>query len=139
VVLTCGFGDPATRSLLTRVEGDLRAVLAAAARGDLSGASVPVAENAAVTVVMAAGGYPASGDSGTPIEGVVDAEAAGALVFHAGTALNGDLLVTNGGRIPNGTAMAGTGAGARGPAHRAGGRVSVPGRGDRRRDAALPH
>src|SRR5262249_57952351 len=97
VVLTCGFGDPATRSLLTRVEGDLRAVLAAAARGDLSGASVPVAENAAVTVVMAAGGYPASGDSGTPIEGVVDAEAAGALVFHAGTARNGDPLVTSAG------------------------------------------
>ena len=54
-----------------------------------------------MTVVLTGGGYPAQSDSGTPIEGVADAEATGALVFHAGTALHDGRLVTNGGRILN--------------------------------------
>ena len=54
-----------------------------------------------------AGEYPERSDSGTAIEGIEDAEAAGALVFHAGTALHGDRLVTNGGRI---LGVTGTGA-----------------------------
>ena len=94
----CRFGDPETQSLLPRLEGDLAAVLAAAAAGELSG-ELGVAEGAAVTVVLAAGGYPEQGDAGSPIEGVEDAEAEGALVFHAGTALRDGRLVTNGGRI----------------------------------------
>jgi phosphoribosylamine--glycine ligase len=52
-----------------------------------------------VTVVVAAGGYPESGDLGSPIHGVAEAEQAGALVFHAGTARSEGDLVTNGGRI----------------------------------------
>ena len=51
--------------------------------------------------MLAAPEYPEHGDSGTPISGIEDAEAAGALVFHAGTALRDDRLVTNGGRILN--------------------------------------
>ncbi|MBV8258847.1 MAG: phosphoribosylamine--glycine ligase [Actinobacteria bacterium] len=90
------FGDPETQSLLPRLDGDLLPVLA----GDL--AQPPqVAPRAAVTVVLAGGEYPERGDSGTPIEGVDAAEATGALVFHAGTALRDGRLVTNGGRVLN--------------------------------------
>ena len=52
-----------------------------------------------MAVALAAGTYPEKGDSGTPIDGIEDAEADGALVFHAGTALRDGRLVTNGGRI----------------------------------------
>ena len=70
-----------------------------AAAGDLSGVELEVSDDAAVTVTLAAGDYPAGNDVGSPIDGIEEAEQAGALVFHAGTALNGDRLVTNGGRI----------------------------------------
>ena len=55
---------------------------------------------------MAAGDYPARGDRGTPIEGIEAPEASGALVFHAGTALDDGRLVTNGGRLLGVTATA---------------------------------
>jgi phosphoribosylamine--glycine ligase len=95
----CRFGDPETQSLLPRLEGDLLEALAAAAHGDLSGTALSASVGAAVTVVIAAHDYPESGDTGTRIEGVAEAEAEGALVFHAGTALHDGRLVTNGGRI----------------------------------------
>jgi len=135
----CRFGDPETQSLLPRIEGDLLELLVAAAGGDLSGAAVPVADNAAVTVVVAAGAYPAAGDSGTPIEGVADAEAAGALVFHAGTALKDDRLVTNGGRILNVTAVADTVSAARDCAYEACELISFPAMQYRRDIAAVAH
>ena len=94
----CRFGDPETQSLVPLVEGDLLEALAAAAYGDLVGVSIR-SEGAAVTVVLAASDYPAAGDIGSPIQGVAAAEAAGALVFHAGTALRGGQVVTNGGRV----------------------------------------
>jgi len=72
-----------------------------------------VAAEAAVTVVLAGGNYPERGDTGSAIDGVRDAEASGALVFHAGTALQGEQLVTNGGRILNVTATGDTVAAAR--------------------------
>ena len=93
------FGDPETESILPLVEGDLLPALVAAAGGDLEGVEVGLTAEAAVTVVVAAGEYPERADAGTRIEGIEDAEAAGALVFHAGTARHGDRLVTNGGRI----------------------------------------
>jgi phosphoribosylamine--glycine ligase len=95
----CRFGDPEAQSVLPLVEGDLLELLAASALGDFGGVAIGTSPGAAVTVVMASGGYPAEGDRGTPITGVEEAEARGALVFHAGTALQGDQLVTNGGRI----------------------------------------
>jgi phosphoribosylamine---glycine ligase len=99
----CRFGDPETQSILPRLEGDLLEALAGAALGVLD-TDLVAGDRAAVTVVLAAGDYPESGDAGTPIEGIDDAEAAGALVFHAGTARRGEMLVTNGGRILNVTA-----------------------------------
>jgi phosphoribosylamine--glycine ligase len=101
------FGDPETQSVLPRLEGDFLGALAAAAGGDLAGVELAATDTAAVTVVLASGGYPERGESGAPIEGIADAEAAGALVFHAGTALQGDRLVTNGGRV---LGVTGTGA-----------------------------
>ena len=100
------FGDPETQTILPRLEGDFLGALWAAANGDLSGVELRAAETCSVTVVLAGPEYPARSDySGVPIEGIADAEESGALVFHAGTALRGDRLVTNGGRILNVTAL----------------------------------
>ena len=63
----CRFGDPETQSLLPRLEGDLLGALAAAAAGDLSDVDLQVSDAAAVTVVLAAGGYPEQGDVGATI------------------------------------------------------------------------
>ena len=95
----CRFGDPETQSVLPRLESDLLPVLAAAAAGDLGAAVLSVSSETAVTVVLAAGGYPEAGDTGSAIDGIDQARELGALVFHAGTALRDDQLVTNGGRI----------------------------------------
>ena len=123
----CRFGDPETQSLLPLLEGDVLEALAAAAAGDLRGVSLPASEGAAVTVVLAAGGYPERGDSGTPIAGIEEAEAAGALVFHAGTALHEGRLVTNGGRILNVTGLGDSIADARDAAYAAAARIDFAG------------
>jgi phosphoribosylamine--glycine ligase len=122
----CRFGDPETQSILPRLEGDLLPLLWGAATGDL-GAEVALGEGAAVTVVLAGGDYPERSDSGTPIEGVEDAEATGALVFHAGTAKHGGQLVTNGGRVLAVTASGGELSAARAKAYEAVGRISFAG------------
>ena len=96
----CRFGDPETQSIVPRLEDELLEALAAAAAGELAGMTL-AAERAAVTLVLAASEYPERGDAGTPIEGLAAAEAGGALVFHAGTALDGGRLVTAGGRVLN--------------------------------------
>ncbi len=102
----CRFGDPETQSLLPLVEGDFLGALWAAARGELAGFELPAPERAAVTVVLAAGHYPEANDTGSPIDGIAEAEAAGALVFQAGTALRDGRVVTNGGRILGVTGVA---------------------------------
>src|SRR5438094_132815 len=94
----CRFGDPETQAILPRLEGDLLETLASVAHGALSD-GIAAGSQAAVTVVLAGADYPEKGDKGTPITGVEEAEASGALVFHAGTARRGQELVTNGGRI----------------------------------------
>jgi phosphoribosylamine--glycine ligase len=98
IEFNCRFGDPETQSLVPRLDG-LRDLLVAAAHGELAGLTATAVAGAAVTVVIASGGYPERSDSGTTIEGIGEAEAAGALVFHAGTARHGDRIVTNGGRV----------------------------------------
>jgi phosphoribosylamine--glycine ligase len=100
----CRFGDPETQAILPRIDGDLLEALVAASVGDLDGTTISASHDAAVTVVLASRDYPERGDSGTPIEGA-DEAAAGALVFHAGTAVHGGRLVTNGGRVLNVTGL----------------------------------
>jgi phosphoribosylamine--glycine ligase len=123
----CRFGDPETQSLLPRLEGNLLHALAAAAAGDASAVELPAGDESSVTLVITAGDYPASGDSGSPISGIEEAEASGALVFHAGTALRDDRLVTNGGRILDVTALGPTIAAARDRAYDAAAHISFEG------------
>ena len=132
----CRFGDPEAQSVLPLLEADVVETLAAAAAGELTGAELAVHEGAAVTVVLAAGSYPAEGDRGSTIRGVEEAEAAGALVFHAGTALHGTKLVTNGGRILGVTGLGETVATARAAAYAAADRIDFAGA-RRREDIAL--
>ena len=122
----CRFGDPETQSIVPLVEGDLLEALAAAAGGELAGVSIR-SEGAAVTVVLAAGDYPEAGDVGSPIDGIAAAEAAGALVFHAGTALRGGQVVTNGGRVLGVVGRGTTVADARAAAYGGVGEISFAG------------
>jgi len=123
----CRFGDPETQSLLPRLDGDVLEALAACGAGSLAGIRLGSSPSAAVTVVLAGRDYPERGDSGTPITGVADAEAAGALVFHAGTALHDGELVTNGGRILAVTALGDSIDGARSAAYDAASRIHFDG------------
>jgi len=132
----CRFGDPETQSVLPLLEGDLLAALAAAAAGDLGEVELERSEGAAVTVVLAAGDYPANGDRGSPISGIEEAEATGALVFHAGTALRDGRVVTNGGRVLNVTGLGDDLASARSAAYAAADLISWDGA-RRREDIAL--
>ena len=135
----CRFGDPETQSLVPRLEGDLLTSLWAAARGDLGDSELTAAESAAVTVVLAAAEYPQASDSGSPIDGIEEAEETGAVVFHAGTALRGDQVLTNGGRVLNVTGVGATVGEARGRAYAAVDRISFPGMRFRADIAAVAH
>ncbi len=123
----CRFGDPETQAVVPLVDGDFLELLAAAARGELAGVTVDWTGGAAVTVVLAAARYPEASDRGSPIAGLEDAEAAGALVFHGGTALQGSRLVTNGGRVLAVTGRGETVAAARAVAFAAAERISFSG------------
>ncbi|HEU0265873.1 MAG TPA: phosphoribosylamine--glycine ligase, partial [Geobacterales bacterium] len=94
------FGDPECQPLLMRMKSDLVPILLAVAQGDLSGHSIDWHDDASVCVVMAAQGYPADYRKGDSISGLDKAAAMENLVvFHAGTALQGDRVVTAGGRV----------------------------------------
>jgi len=94
------FGDPECEAMLELIEGDLALVLQGAALGKLDPASLKVrTDRSAVVVIMAAEGYPATPVSGDRITGIDRAEALGVTVFHAGTKLENDHLLTSGGRV----------------------------------------
>jgi phosphoribosylamine--glycine ligase len=103
----CRFGDPECQVLMLRLESDLVALLQATAEGHLALAAAPeFAADSAMTVVMAAKGYPATPAGGGRIDHITAAEANGAKVFHAGTALGEDgALLAKGGRVLNITAL----------------------------------
>jgi phosphoribosylamine--glycine ligase len=92
------FGDPECQVLMMRLQSDLVPILLASAQGTLEGVEIALADETALTVVMAAKGYPGTPEKGGAID-LGDAEAEGAKVFHAGTALNDGALVANGGRV----------------------------------------
>jgi len=105
----CRFGDPECQVMLMRLESDLVELLHACAENRLAAIEPPrFSPDAALTVVMAANGYPGTPDKGGAIGGIEAAEAEGAKVFHAGTALDGDTLVASGGRVLSVTARAAT-------------------------------
>ena len=132
------FGDPETQVVLDRLATPLGGLLHAAAAGGLAGAGpLRWTPGAAVTVVIAAEGYPGAPVTGDDIEGIEDAErTVGAYVLHAGTAVSGaGNLVSGGGRVLN---VVGTGpdlAGARAAAYAAAGKIRMRG-GWYRRDIA---
>ena len=98
------FGDPECQVLMMRLKEDLLVLLNAAADGQLSHVSARWRDEAALTVVMAAKGYPNTPEKGSLISGIDKAVASGAQVFHAGTADKAGKLVANGGRVLNITA-----------------------------------
>ncbi len=104
------FGDPECQVLMMRFEGDLAELLLACAENRLSTIEPPrFSDQTALTVVMAAEGYPGTPKKGGRIAGVIDAENNGTKVFHAGTALDAaGELVANGGRVLNVTALGGS-------------------------------
>ena len=103
----CRFGDPETQVILPRLKNDLLPLLLACAGRDfrLSELSCEWADEAAVTIVMAAQNYPGTPRRGDEISGLEAAQASGALVFHAGTKREGERIVTNGGRVLGVTAL----------------------------------
>ena len=114
------FGDPETQVVLPRMDCDLVDVFCRCDNGTLDGASVSWDDDWAVSVVLTSAGYPGSYEKGKVITGIQDAEALeGVTVYHAGTKLVGDLLVTNGGRVLNVTAVGPTFEAAREQAYRA--------------------
>lgn len=97
------FGDPECQVLMMRLQSDLVAIMLACAKGELAGTAPQFRPDTALTVVMAAKGYPGTPDKGGAIV-LGDAERAGAKVFHAGTALKDGVLVASGGRVLSVTA-----------------------------------
>lgn len=103
------FGDPETEALLPRLETDLFSVLQAAEARLLHTITLKWKPETAVCVMLSSGGYPGVYTTGHAIEGLdnggMSVPGAGAVVFHAGTSLNGDTIVTDGGRVLAVTAL----------------------------------
>ena len=116
----CRFGDPETQVLMVRLKSDIVPALIACADGSLKHLTLRWSDDAALTVVMAANGYPDAYKKGTEIRGL---EAAGKVdgvqVFHAGTKADGTHILANGGRVLNVTATAPTVEEARARAYKA--------------------
>lgn len=106
IEFNCRFGDPETQAVLPLLDTPLEDLLLACAQQRL-GDMPPIAwkPGAATCVVVAADGYPGSYQKGNPITGIDAAEAQGAIVFHAGTQLKQQALVTDGGRVLGVTAV----------------------------------
>lgn len=130
------FGDPECQILMMRATGDLASTLKACADGQLAQTlmasdrheQLGVSDYAAITVVMSAEGYPQAPRAGDEITGVGDANAVeGVHVFHAGTNIDADKLITSGGRVLNVTAIAGNIETARARAYEACEKISFRG------------
>jgi len=105
----CRFGDPECQVLMMRLKSDALEVLAAAADGHLDKVKLKWHDEAALTVVMAAEGYPGKYEKGTEIKGISDADVLkGVTVFHAGTSANEESTLAVGGRVLGVTALAKT-------------------------------
>tara|TARA_Y100001001_G_scaffold298_1_gene305 strand:+ start:1646 stop:2932 length:1287 start_codon:yes stop_codon:yes gene_type:complete len=108
IEFNCRFGDPETQPIMLRMKSDLVELCDAAINGRLDQHSSEWDNRASVGVVLAAGGYPGSYSKGDVISGLPDTDTDGEKVFHAGTRLNGDRVVTNGGRVLCATALGST-------------------------------
>lgn len=95
----CRFGDPETQVVLPRLKSDLYEIFDAIIDERLDEVEIEWEDNAAVCVVLASGGYPQKYTTGYEIDGIRQAETLGATVFHAGTKLENDKILTAGGRV----------------------------------------
>jgi phosphoribosylamine--glycine ligase len=121
-------GDPEAQTLLPRLRSDLLPALLAACDRELPHVSLMWRDVAAVTVVIAAHGYPGAYETGTPVGGLAAAQAVPhAAIFHAGTDVRDGVLVANGGRVLGVTATGPDIAAARQSAYAALGKIDFPG------------
>ena len=113
------FGDPECQVLMMRLKSDIVALMLGVADGVLHSMDVRFDASAALTVVMAARGYPDSPRKGSAIRGLEDAAGSDVMVFHAGTAIRDGVVIANGGRVLNVTARGKTVTQAQGRAYQA--------------------
>ncbi len=100
IEFNCRFGDPETQAILPMLKSDLVPILIAALDGNLASTSVEWYGGASVSIVAASGGYPGSFKRGVPISGLEEAaQSAGCILFHGGTRVSGNEVVTDGGRV----------------------------------------
>ena len=132
----CRFGDPETQVILPRLKSDLLELLEATIDGTLDRTTIEWDERAAVTVVLASGGYPNKYDVGKPIVGLEMACPHGVHIFHAGTRRENGNVVTAGGRVLAVTALGESVAAARTRAYEAVSQIDFEGC-HYRRDIAL--
>ena len=122
------FGDPETQVLLPRLKSDLLAALVATVDGVLNTFDLRWRDDVALTVVMAANGYPDAPEKGSEIKRLLKAcEMPGVIVFHAGTVAKDGRILANGGRVLNVTATGRTVAEAQKRAYAAVGKIDWPG------------
>ncbi|SDU19063.1 phosphoribosylamine--glycine ligase [Halopseudomonas salegens] len=105
IEFNCRFGDPETQPIMLRLQSSLVDLVEAALNGSLDQANAHWDPRPSLGVVLAAGGYPGSYAKGIPISGLTQATAADGKVFHAGTTLQNDQVVTSGGRVLCATAL----------------------------------
>ncbi len=101
----CRFGDPETQVVLPRLKTDIMDIFEAINNETLSELAIEWSDDAAACVIIASGGYPKAYPKGLEITGLENGQCDGVVVYHAGTALNGDKLVTSGGRVLGITAL----------------------------------
>lgn len=122
------FGDPETQVLMMRLKSDLLAALLATTDGVLKTFDMRWSDDAALTVVMAANGYPGTPQKGTEIKGLDLAKAVPNVeIFHAGTRRDGDRIIADGGRVLNVTGRGKTVKDARDAAYAAIAKIDWPG------------
>lgn len=108
IEFNCRFGDPETQPIMLRMQSDLVELCQAAVDGRLDQCDSRWDDRASVGIVLAAGGYPGSYNKGDVISGLPETETEGEKVFHAGTRMEGDQVVTSGGRVLCATALGNT-------------------------------
>lgn len=96
-------GDPETESVIPRITSDLVELLAAVKDQQLHTVELIVSKESAATIMLVSGGYPGAYNTGIPISGIAPAD--GSFIFHAGTRLSGDSVLTDGGRVLAVTAL----------------------------------
>ena len=124
----CRFGDPETQVIVPRMGSDLVELLLACVEGNLGNYKMLWKKQSCITVSLASGGYPGTHETGLPIEGLEAAdEVDGVTVFHAGTAMRDEKVVTAGGRVLSVSALGANLAEARERAYEAVSRISFEG------------